>query len=227
MVVELGLPDQLAGHRIERIGARQNVAKIEPLGRRVRDDCAAHFGRGPEAPSGAAAIQIERVNGAVMAADKHRPPADGGLRARANGRRVGHRPFELQCPHLVFGQPRNAGGCEAAVVVTPTDPRRRRCQIKSGVAGIAHRWLLRGFVVGQRCAYQILGNLEPLVVRQLGGLLLHDPAVHRRKNGIRRHHFEPHLLRRFGHAAIVAACAVFQKQAFAGMFLDVDRRAAA
>ena len=112
VVIGLDRPDQLAGQGVEGVQFGQNVAE-EGQGRvprwiggccalrRARNaglvrrcdggaglpsaehDAGAHFGAGLEGPALAAGLQVESIDGAVLAADEYRAQGDGRMGAGA------------------------------------------------------------------------------------------------------------------------------------------------
>ena len=158
-----------------------------------------------------------------MAADENRPPADRRLRASADGGRISERPFELERGHLGSAQPGHRSGHEAAIVMTPTNLGWSRSARQH--RAVTARRRRRGLIIGKTDASEIFGDLHPLGGREPRCLLAHDSAIHRPKDCVRRHHFQPDRIRRLRYTAFVAPGAVRHEQRLARMLVGIDRLA--
>ena len=141
MVAGLGRPQGLAGHRIERMGAAEQITEIQPLCYRVGDDGGAHFGDKARRPAGAAGFGVERVDGAILAADEKRAPGDQRLRARPIGGGIGKGPFQREARHFGLGQARDLRRDKAGIVAAPSDGLRHvgHVELRTGAGALGWR----------------------------------------------------------------------------------------
>ena len=215
VIVRLVRPAQRAGERVDGIDARQQVAEVHEgragvLARRsgrLDDYGRAHFRRGAECPADAAGFFVERVNGAVLAADVDGAIGDRRLGTRALRVRECESPLQFEPGQVLDGQLRI--GCGNV-------PRAFRRDSPAGRRRSASRIELRGRAGALWCARrrdgvvatEIRRHLLLLGGRELLGVAAHDAGVERRIDGVRRHHLQEHLVRRLRHLAQMARRAI-------------------
>lgn len=212
MRVDRLAPDLPAGHGVERIDVADEVAEIEQRpgldvagGPWADDDAGADFGGGIEGPARAAGLAIERIDRAVMAADKDRATRQRGLRARAQCVGKGERPFQLQRADIGAVEARNIRGnrVRARRIEPPAGEDRRFGAIEQRRLALAHQ--RAGGVCGAEPALaDILRDGGFLVGGQSVAHLLHHAGDERAMDRFGRHLFEDEPLRRAVGADVVA-----------------------
>ena len=146
----------------------------------LQHDARAHFRGSLERPALAAAVKIEGVDGAVLAADEDGAHGDGGLRARPERVGVGESPLEFQVRHVPGAESRRLGIDEAPRVVAPADLRHGVGTVEFGRGARAGRRMgPRDDGIEPR-AGDVFRNVGSLLVGEMGGLGLHDPVRHGR-----------------------------------------------
>ena len=172
MVVDFRAPLQLSGESIDRVDTRNHVTEhdtcrvltIDHGCRLVRHDGCTHFGSRLEFPAHATRGEVERIHGAVIAADVHGTKGNARLRTRANSARIVKGPFEAQLANVGAAEPRFGRGHEARVVVPPAgvqrQARRIECRTFPGAAW-CHRIRRRS---RQRAARQVFSDLDALSI---------------------------------------------------------------
>ncbi len=218
--IDARLPQLLAAARVERVGvavevgdpqARPRIAVAAAPGFEHRTRAYLRFCR--EAPAHAAGVEIERIDGAVLAADIQRAAADGRLRAGAGGAGKRERPFDREPRHVPLTQARGARvdvarvlGCHA-----PASKRGRPRGVELGAGAAAlRRAQLR---IGRRDrAAEEVGQRTTLGWRQRRCLRLHDARLHRAQDRCCAQHLELDRVRRARHATFVAGGAVILVQ---------------
>ena len=192
MILEIALPDLLAGGGVERVRVRASVAEVRDVFPRAAGARSNHHARadaalGLERPDDAAALRVERVHRAALAAHEQAAASD---RRESAGRvciREAEGPFERQLRHLIGGEAGRRRRLETLIgdVDAPPVPLRalgrieRRCRgagagrrrARGGGRRRARRRRRRGAEILGHCALFRLGHV--------GSLLTHDAVGER------------------------------------------------
>ena len=143
-------------------------------------DGGTHLGACLKGPAHAAACFVERVNGAILAADKHRTHGDGRLRTGALSIRKAEGPFQLELAEIL-GLKSGYLFIDEALVLPADTPARlggRAIEIEARSLTGAHGrgWLL--CKIRQRLFGEIFGDRLLMGFGEGGRLRLHDAVFH-------------------------------------------------
>ncbi len=181
MVVDLGLPHELARAGVQRIGLGLDVAEEHqgPPADLAQHRRRAHPAVGLERPARAARLRIDRIDHAGVGAHIELAARQGGLGVDLRGRRQAERPLQLQPlqPRLVepLAGPRLVAAVDHAIApavpVVGTGGRRLGRSARAG-HGRGRARAARGHLAPA----EVLGDAPLLVVRQALGHWGHRPA---------------------------------------------------
>ena len=197
--VHLGLPDQLAGARVHRVGKSAAVAEKRGIVRSgigldaADADGRSHAAVGVEVPADAARRRVERIDGAAGASDKHPPVRDGGMRVGVQRGGKSESPLHFQAAKVGGAEPGLRGGLKARVeqILAPAVPQRAgRCGSPKSGAGAVHMAAAAG-AVSRGCAKDLPVMNSAIARRPASDCRIghrdHGPRFHGRQHPLRRH----------------------------------------
>src|SRR4051812_31790010 len=108
MLVDTSHPELRAGGCVESVHVRTGIAEVDRVSRsasaRTEDRRVADAAPGREGPYDAAALGVERVHHAVLAADKQPAAGDRWLRPRGRGVRKSECPLQFELRDILLRQ---------------------------------------------------------------------------------------------------------------------------
>ena len=232
MVVEAHPPQHFAGDGVEGVGAAQQIAEVKPriAGRLCprrpgfHHRGGAHLGADVAGPAGAAAVEVEGVDSAVLAAHEQRPHGYHRLGAGAGGVREGEGPLEFEPGYLGRVEAGHLVGDETARIVAPAHGGRRAGQVEAIGLPLAGGRPRGRLVIGQVLAGQELRHLALLVAVEGRRLLAHDAVGEGVEDPLGGQRFEKFPMGRLGHGTLVAVGAVLLVEVLAGVVVRIEGR---